>query len=71
MSEPTYADEGISEEKRESDSVDISPNRSCKHCHGTGSEGRNIHTNRMVVCRCVIKKIQKLKLKGGVRVRGI
>jgi hypothetical protein len=70
MTEPTYTDEGVSK-KKESDSVDISPDKSCNYCNGTGSEGRNIHTNRIVVCRCVIKKIQKLKLKGGYRVRGL
>ena len=62
MTEPTYVDEGAPEKK--DDAIDISPDPNCKHCYGRGSEGRNVLTGRMEVCRCVLKKINKLRLKG-------
>jgi hypothetical protein len=75
---PTYADEGkeagIHVKKKDvigTDElmVDIKPKPNCKYCYGRGYEGRNIKTNRIVVCRCVIKKIDKLKKGGYIDVR--
>ena len=50
--------------------VNIAPDQNCKHCYGRGSEGRNVLTNRIVLCRCVVKKIDKLR-KGRVNVRSL
>jgi len=75
---PTYVDEGKEEgvHAKKKDvigvdelKVDIAPNPNCKYCYGRGHEGRNIKTNRIVVCRCVIKKIDKLKRGGYIDVR--
>jgi len=75
---PTYVDEGKGEDptaKKKDVSgfdevtVNIAPNPNCKYCYGRGSEGRNTKTNRIVVCRCVIKKIDKLKKGGHIDVR--
>lgn len=49
--------------------MDIAPKPNCKHCYGRGFEGRDTKTNRIVVCRCVIKKIDKLKKGGHIDVR--
>ena len=76
---PTYVDEGKGEEttakKKDVGGLDemmvnIAPDPNCKHCYGRGSEGRNVKTNRIVVCRCVIKKIDKLK-RGKINVRSL
>ena len=74
---PTYVDEGKGEETAKKKdvsgfdevTVNIAPNPNCKHCYGRGSEGRNTKTNRIVVCRCVVKKIDKLKKGGYIDVR--
>lgn len=75
---PTYVDEGKGEETTAKKKdvggfdemmVNIAPDPNCKHCYGRGSEGRNVKTNRIVVCRCVIKKIDKLKKGGYIDVR--
>jgi len=63
---PTYVDEGKGEDPIVKKGVggpevDITPKPNCKRCYGRGYEGRDTKTNRNVVCRCVIKKIDKLK----------
>jgi hypothetical protein len=50
--------------------VNIAPNPKCKYCYGRGSEGRNVLTNRIVLCRCVVKKIERLK-RGKINVRSL
>ena len=63
---PTYVDEGkdtgVHAKKKDvigfdEATVNIAPDPNCKYCYGRGSEGRNVLTNRIVLCRCVIKKI--------------
>jgi hypothetical protein len=34
----------------------------CKHCHGTGYIGRNIKTNKYVICQCAFKKIEQYRV---------
>jgi len=50
--------------------VNIAPDPNCKYCYGRGSEGKNVKTNQIVVCRCVVKKIDKLK-RGKTNVRSL
>lgn len=50
--------------------VNIAPDPNCKHCYDRGSEGRNVLTNRIVLCRCVAKKIDRLK-RGKINVRSL
>ncbi len=54
--------------KTRSAEIDVSPDRNCKHCYGRGHEGRDVLTGRIQVCRCVLKKINKLRLEGKVYV---
>jgi len=35
------------------------PKKNCKLCFGRGSMGRNVHTNRVIPCRCVNARIVK------------
>ncbi len=49
--------------KTRSAEIDVSPDPNCKHCYGRGHEGRDVLTGKIRVCRCVLKKINKLRLK--------
>ncbi len=44
--------------------IDVSPDPKCKHCFGRGHEGRDVVTGKIRPCRCVLKKINKLRLEG-------
>lgn len=50
--------------KTRSAEIDVSPNPNCKHCYGRGHEGRDVLTGKIRVCRCVLKKINELRLEG-------
>ena len=42
------------------------PKPGCKHCHGRGWIGRDIVTNKVIVCKCVKKRPERRrKGKGG------
>ncbi len=44
--------------------IDVSPDPNCKYCYGRSHEGRDVLTGKLRVCRCVLKKIHKLRLEG-------
>ncbi len=44
--------------------IDVSPDPKCRHCFGRGHEGRDVVTGKIRPCRCVLKKINKLRLEG-------
>ncbi len=50
--------------KTRSAEIDVSPDPNCKHCYGRGHEGRDVLTGRIQVCRCVLKRINRLRLRG-------
>ncbi len=50
--------------KTRSAEIDVSPDPNSKHCYGRGHEGRDVLTGKIRVCRCVLKKINKLRLEG-------
>jgi hypothetical protein len=34
----------------------------CKHCHGTGYIGKNVKTDRYVICSCAFKKLEQYRV---------
>jgi hypothetical protein len=41
----------------------VRPKPGCKTCLGRGFAGRNTQTNRYVLCKCILKQLEKIKLK--------
>ncbi len=39
------------------------PNPGCKKCHGRGYIGRNVLTNKIIMCQCVKKRPKSLLVR--------
>lgn len=37
----------------------VTPKSSCRHCHGRGYVGTNVHTRKKIICRCVKKAFDR------------
>ncbi len=47
------------EEPKEPEWVEPKPKPNCKFCYGRGYEAINVLTKEEVVCRCILKQIEK------------
>ncbi len=47
--------------------MDFKADSTCKHCNGGGTIGRDAKTKQPVLCRCIVKQIQK-SARGTVRI---
>lgn len=57
-------EEFVKEHKTEINDDDLSmfprPRKSCKHCNESGSEGWNLKTEEIVLCRCIKNRIGRV-----------